>query len=131
MKILIKTIREKEIIDITEKVERAVQDSGLKNGICNLFVAHTTAAITTADLDPGTDLDMIDAFNKLIPNLDFRHPHNPKHAPDHILASLIGVSVSVPVQDNALVLGTWQRIVLIEFATPREREVVVTFVASL
>ncbi len=95
-------------------------------GICNLLVLHTTAALTTADLDPGTDLDMLDAFEAMIPKLRYRHPHDPGHVPDHILSALIGTSIALPFENRKLLLGTWQRIVLIELDGPREREIVVT-----
>ena len=98
----------------------------MSDGLCSVFVTHTTAAITTADLDPGTDLDMLDAFTTMIPDLDYRHPHDPAHAPDHILATLVGPSVTVPVENGRLVLGTWQRVVLFEFDGPRNRQVVVS-----
>lgn len=99
-------------------------------GVCHLVVLHTTAAMTTADLDPGTDLDMLDAFELLVPKLNFRHPHNPAHAPDHILSALIGTSVTLMVENGALVLGTWQRVVLVELDGPRTREVVIGFVPT-
>jgi secondary thiamine-phosphate synthase enzyme len=97
-----------------------------QSGFCHLSVLHTTAALTTADLDPGTDLDMLDAFDAIIPKLRYRHPHDPEHVPDHILSALIGTSVSVPVDQSQLVLGTWQRVVLVELDGPRDREVVVS-----
>lgn len=121
----IKTRKNKEIVDITDLINSEFKQS--QNGICNIFVSHTTAAITTADLDPGTDLDMLEAFEKLIPKLHYRHPHDPQHVPDHILSSLIGTSLTVPVQDGKLVLGTWQRVVLVEFNGPRERQVILSF----
>jgi secondary thiamine-phosphate synthase enzyme len=99
---------------------------GRKSGICHLSVLHTTAALTTADLDPGTDQDMLDAFEAMIPKLRYRHPHDPSHVPDHILSALIGTPVGVPVQRGELMLGTWQRIVLAEFDGPQERELVLT-----
>ncbi len=67
---------------------------------------------------------MLDAFEHLIPKLKYRHPHNPAHVPDHILSALIGTSVAIPVEKGRLVLGTWQRIVLIELDGPRDREIV-------
>lgn len=119
------------MLDITETVEALLQKSHAKGtGICNLFVLHTTAALTTADLDPGTDLDMLDAFEAMIPKLHYRHPHNPAHVPDHILSSLIGPSVALPFEGGRILLGTWQRIVLIELDGPRERELVVTVTAA-
>jgi secondary thiamine-phosphate synthase enzyme len=123
----ISTKKKKEIVDVTEEIEDLAKEKK-DAAICFLFIKHTTAALTTADLDPGTDLDMLDAFNEVIPKLHYRHPHNPAHAPDHILSSLIGASVAIPVSNGKLELGTWQRIVVVELDGPREREVVVTFV---
>lgn len=88
-------------------------------------VVKTSAALTCADLDPGTDLDYLDAFDKIIPKLNYQHPHNPSHTPDHILSALIGTSLTIPVENGQLALGTWQRVVLIEFDGPRERTIIV------
>lgn len=122
---IITTTKKREIIDITPTIESFLKNK--KEGVlCFIFLKHTTAALTTADLDPGTDLDMLDAFALLIPQLHFRHPHDPTHVPDHILSSLIGTSVAIPVTNGKLDLGTWQRIVLIELDGPRKREVVIT-----
>lgn len=104
-----------------------MEKSSLNDGLCSLFVKHTTAAITTADLDPGTDLDMLDAFDAIMPRLQYRHPHNPKHVTDHILASMIGPSTVLPVKAGKLDLGTWQRVVLIELDGPRERTIIISF----
>ena len=123
IEIIIKTQKAKEVVDITDEINKKLKEKDFKEGLCHLFLAHTTAALTTADLDPGTDLDMLDAFQAMIPKLAYRHPHNPQHAPDHILSSLIGTSLIVPVKERRLVLGTWQRVVLIEFNGPREREI--------
>jgi secondary thiamine-phosphate synthase enzyme len=124
-KISVKTHNKREIIDITDRVQEALEAVG--TGVCHLTVLHTTAALTTADLDPGTDLDLLDAFEAMVPKLKYRHPHDPSHVPDHILSSLIGTSVTQPVENGRLVLGTWQRIVLVELDGPRTRNVVVTF----
>jgi secondary thiamine-phosphate synthase enzyme len=119
MDIHIATDHKRQVIDITDQVGSVLQGKG--TGIVQVFVQHTTAAITTADLDPGTDLDLLDALDGLLPTLPWRHPHNPEHAPDHLLASIIGPSVSVPCRQGELLLETWQRIILIEFDGPRER----------
>ena len=121
--IKIQTKKDKEVIDITNLIEREL--IGVKEGLAALFLLHTSAALTTADLDPGTDLDMIDAFKQLVPKLQFRHQHDPEHTPDHILSTLIGASLTVRVKDSKIYLGSWQRVVLIEFNGPKEREVVV------
>jgi len=126
-RIAFKTGKKREVVDITDRLEKLLgKVSPDGSGVCHVFVLHTTAALTTADLDPGTDLDMLDAFEAMIPKLHYRHPHNPKHVPDHILSALIGTSVTLPFEKGEFVLGTWQRVVLIELDGPREREVVVS-----
>jgi secondary thiamine-phosphate synthase enzyme len=126
-KITVKTRKKREVLDITETIEALLEKNHPQSsGICNLLILHTTAALTTADLDPGTDLDMLDAFEAMIPKLRYRHPHNPEHVPDHILSALIGTSVALPFERGKFVLGTWQRIVLIELDGPRQRELVVS-----
>lgn len=124
-RLTIKTRKKREILDVTDLVEDHLAESKVESGICHVFVLHTTAALTTADLDPGTDLDMLDAFEAMVPKLRYRHPHNPAHVGDHIMSSLIGSSVALPFEKNKLLLGTWQRVVLVELDGPRQRELVV------
>jgi secondary thiamine-phosphate synthase enzyme len=124
-KLTFKTHKKREVIDITDALEDSLAGPDLC-GICNLLILHTTAALTTADLDPGTDLDMLDAFEAMIPKLRYRHPHNPGHVPDHILSALIGASLALPFERGNLILGTWQRVVIVELDGPRERKVVMT-----
>jgi secondary thiamine-phosphate synthase enzyme len=131
-RVKVKTHKKRQILDITDRLQQIVEKSyGAGSGFCQLSILHTTAALTTADLDPGTDLDMLDAFDQLIPKLRYRHPHDPEHVPDHILSALIGTSVAVPVDEGALVLGTWQRVVLVELDGPRDREIVVGLIAEV
>ena len=131
-KLKVRTSRKRQIVDLTDQVQAALAKTyAHKSGICHLSVLHTTAALTTADLDPGTDLDMLDAFEAMIPKLRYRHPHDPPHVPDHILSALIGTSVGVPVERGELILGTWQRIVLAELDGPRERDVVLTLIPEI
>ena len=130
-RIIFKTRKKREILDITETVQVLLEKNHSQaTGICNLLILHTTAALTTADLDPGTDLDMLDAFEAMIPTLRYRHPHNPAHVPDHILSALIGTSVALPFERGQILLGTWQRIVLVELDGPRERQLVLTVTAE-
>src|ERR1041385_3839468 len=110
----IRTNKKRQVIDLTSIVNTFIAEQGFADGLCNVFVLHTKAALSTADLDPGTDQDMLDAYTAMVPKLNYRHPHDPEHAPDHILATLIGPSVTLPVERGRLVLGTWQRVVLIE-----------------
>ena len=120
----IATTRKDEVVDMTERVEACVRDAGMESGACLVFAAHTTCAVTTADLDPGTDLDLLQALRKVLPEgLRYRHPHDPTHTPDHILASVIGPSVVVPYGRGRLALGMWQRVILVELDGPRERTV--------
>lgn len=127
----VKTTKKREILDITDDVETHLKNGSPVSGICNLHVLHTTAALTTADLDPGTDLDMLDAFEAMVPKLRYRHPHNPAHVPDHILSALIGTSLALPFEKKKLLLGTWQRVVLIELDGPRERELTLSITAEI
>jgi secondary thiamine-phosphate synthase enzyme len=124
----IATTRKDQIVDLTDRVQQALLAAPppRENGACLVFAAHTTCAITTADLDPGTDLDFLQALRHLLPPLTYRHPHDPAHAPDHILAAIIGPSVMVPFANQRLQLGVWQRIVLVELDGPRQRVVTVT-----
>lgn len=119
----IATRKKDEIVDITDKVEAALHEMNIENGVCTIFVAHTTCALTTADLDPGTDRDLLDALRRLLPSMSYRHPHDPSHAPDHLLSSIIGASLSIPFTNGNLLLGTWQRVILVELDGPRQRTV--------
>ena len=117
----VSTQKKDQIVDITDTVENYLQQEKNEQGFCSLFVAHTTCALTTADLDPGTDLDLLEALHHLLPRLSYRHPHDPAHATDHLLSSIIGPSLVLPYAEHQLVLGTWQRIVLVELDGPRQR----------
>lgn len=124
----ISTNQKKQVIDITADVESFIKKENKDIHLCVLFIKHTTAALTTADLDPGTDLDMLDAFSAIMPKLSYRHPHNPAHVVDHILSSIIGASVTIPVLNGNLDLGTWQRVILIELDGPRQRDITLHFI---
>jgi secondary thiamine-phosphate synthase enzyme len=121
--ITVRTKRKDEVLDITESVETFLREVEAEEGVCTIFVSHTTCALTTADLDPGTDLDFLDALRHLLPHIAYRHPHDPSHTPDHILSSIIGSSLAVPYRNRRPLLGTWQRIVLVELDGPRRRTV--------
>ncbi len=126
--LVVKSQKKKQVLDITEIINQEISAGDFKNGLCHLFILHTTACLTCADLDPGgTDQDYLDAFEALMPKLNYRHPHNPPHVVDHILSSIISPSLTVPVKEGELILGQWQRVVLIELDGPREREIVINF----
>lgn len=130
MQFAIQTTRKDEVIDITDDIDGVLSQQNAKSGICTIFVHHTTACITTADLDPGTDLDLLDAVRGMLPNITYRHPHDPSHAPDHILSSIIGPSVTVPFENGQLVLGVWQRVIFIELDGPRRRNISITIISA-
>ena len=116
---------------MTDLIEQQLASSSVATGVCNLLVLHTTAALTTADLDPGTDLDLLDAYEAMVPKLRYRHPHNPAHVGDHIMSAAIGTSLSLPFERKKLLLGTWQRVVLLEFDGPRSREIALSISADV
>lgn len=121
--ITVSTRRKDQVVDITETIEEFLRGVEQESGICVVFTAHTTCSITTADLDPGTDQDLLQALRKLLPNMSYRHPHDPSHTPDHLLSSIIGPSVTIPYSNRRLALGTWQRVILVELDGPRQRTV--------
>ncbi len=127
MTITVPTSEKRQVVDITDKITREVAD---QNGLVTIFASHSTVGITTANLDPGTDLDLLDALETLLPQRQWRHQHNPEHTRDHLLASIIGPSLTVPVRGGRLMLGTWQRIVLVELNGPQARNVEVTVIGS-
>jgi secondary thiamine-phosphate synthase enzyme len=126
----VSTKSKREVVDLTELCRKEASNLTKAGGVCHLFLLHTTAALTTADLDPGTDLDLLDAFDALVPKRKYRHPHDPTHVPDHILSALVGTSVVVPVKGGEPLLGEWQRIVLIEFDGPRRRKIAISFTSE-
>jgi secondary thiamine-phosphate synthase enzyme len=123
-KITINTNKSQEVVDITNEIEKELPEF---DGVCNIFILHTTVAITTADLDPGTDQDMLDAYKGMLPDLDYRHPHDPSHVKDHIEATALGPNILVPFKNKKLQLGTWQKVVLFEFNGPRKRTIILNF----
>jgi secondary thiamine-phosphate synthase enzyme len=124
--ITISTKREKQALDITTRIHQYLVQVGIDQGLCNIFVAHTTAGITTGEAIEGTDEDLMETLERMIPEIKFRHAHDPSHAPDHMISSVLGPSLTVPVRGGKLQLGTWQRVLLIECNGPRERQIVLT-----
>ncbi len=121
-KITVKTRHERELLDITAQVEKALREFGPITGACVLYVPHTTAGITlNENADPAVKEDILDVLTRLVPrSLEYKHVEGNAHA--HIQSSLIGHSVMIPVEDGKLRLGTWQGVLFCEFDGPRERE---------
>jgi secondary thiamine-phosphate synthase enzyme len=121
----VKTSKQTEFIDITRSVQEAVKKTGVEEGICFIFIPHTTAAITiNENADPSVSQDIIMELNKVVPFQD-RYQHLEGNSPAHIKASLIGCSQTVFVESGKLALGTWQGIFFCEFDGPRNRKVYV------
>ena len=119
----VKTKTRIDMVDITSSVQKEVSKSGIKDGICTVYVPHTTAGITINEgADPAVCTDIINKLNELVPaNAGYRHMEG--NADSHIKASMMGSSVSVLVEGGRLVLGTWQKIFFCEFDGPRSRRV--------
>lgn len=119
----IKSTNKVEFIDLTDQINNAIEEGGIKEGLCTVFVKHTTAAIIVGEAESDLLSDMEKLVN-LIPKTGYSHGHgDPGHTPAHILSSLIGQNVTLPVKNRALDLGTWQSILLVELHGPRSREV--------
>jgi len=123
------------VIDISQQISRCLSDAKIGNGIATVFVVGSTASITTTEAEPGLlNHDLAAFFEKIAP-ANARYVHEETWHDDnghsHVRASLLGPSVSVPLVDGSLPLGTWQQIVLIDFDTrPRKREVIVQLVGD-
>lgn len=122
-KITIQTHSKTELLDITDEIERAIEDSKRKDGFCIIFVPHTTAALAiNENADPSVKEDILSKLNELVPfNGKYRHMEG--NAAAHIKSSIVGCSKSVIVENGRLLLGTWQGIYFCEFDGPRKREV--------
>jgi secondary thiamine-phosphate synthase enzyme len=116
----------KEVVDLTDRIQSLIRRANMREGICTLFIAHTTAALTTGEIGEGTEQDLLEIVERIIPSIRFRHAHDPSHAWAHMAASLLGPSLTIPVSDGHLTLGTWQSVMLVELDGPRERTVSVT-----
>ena len=121
----IKTGSRAEMKDITSSVQMEISKTGITDGICTVYVPHTTAGITINEgADPAVCQDIIDKLNELAPHhAGYRHMEG--NADSHIKASMMGSAVSVLIENGRLVLGTWQKIFFCEFDGPRTRKVYV------
>ncbi len=123
LQIKIKSSKHFEFIDLTENIQKIVSEDKIKTGTCLVYVPHTTAAITiNENADPDVKEDMLVFIQKFVPwNGNYLHAEGNSAA--HILSTIIGVSVMIPVSDGKLSLGRWQGIYFCEFDGPRERSV--------
>ncbi|MDD3581297.1 MAG: secondary thiamine-phosphate synthase enzyme YjbQ [Desulfobacca sp.] len=126
----VQTSAQTELIDITSRVQKVVQQSGLQDGLGYIFVPHTTAAVTiNENADPSVRSDILMVLNKLIsPQEPYRHLEG--NSPAHIKSSLVGALETVFIEGGRLVLGTWQGIFFCEFDGPRRRQCKIKLVAG-
>ena len=130
MLLTIKTAARFEMIDITGRVAALVRESGIKQGVCHVFVPHTTAAVTiNENADPDVPRDILAALDRIVP-LSERYLHAEGNAAAHVKASLFGSSQTLFIEDGSLVLGTWQSLFFCEFDGPRTRKVLVKLTAD-
>lgn len=120
----------KEVVDLTDQLQSLIRNAKMQEGICSIFVTHTTAALTTGEIGEGTEKDLLEVVEQMVPSIRFRHAHDPSHAWSHMASSILGPSITIPVLSGKLVLGTWQSVMLIELDGPRERTVHVTLLTS-
>ena len=117
-------------VDITRQVEEEVRKSDIKSGICIVYVPHTTAAVTiNENADPTVRQDILMTLRKAVPD-SLPYAHSEGNSPAHVKSSLVGASISIPIEDGKLVLGTWQGVFFCEFDGPRRRQVYVKLVPA-
>jgi secondary thiamine-phosphate synthase enzyme len=122
-KLSVSTGTKMEFVDITSLVQKEVINSGIRDGICYVYNPHTTAGLTINEgADPAVQDDIVGVFKQVIPS-NYPYKHMEGNSPAHIMASLMGSSVTVFVENGRLVLGTWQKIFFCEFDGPRARKV--------
>ena len=133
-RISLKTRGEVDMVDITAKVADAVENERIENGIATIFVPGSTAAVTTIEYEPGLLTDFPSMLEKMAPrNAVYEHEKrwHDGNGHSHVRASLIGPSLTVPIKDGKLTLGTWQQLTLVELDTrSRSRELIVQIIGE-
>ena len=130
--IVLQTSMKQELIDITEKINSIIKKSKIKDGICNVFAAHATAAIIiNENYDPNICTDLLNALNSLIPSGAWLHDKIDGNADSHIKSAILGPSETIPVINGELGLGRWQSVMFTELDGPRSnRKIIVTIIGD-
>jgi secondary thiamine-phosphate synthase enzyme len=124
-RIKVRSREREELVEFTGEVQRVLAESGAREGVCHLYVRHTTAGLTVNEnADPDVARDMLHALRTLLPQHGMGFRHGEENSDAHIKTSLVGTSVTVPFSEGELLLGRWQGIFLCEFDGGREREVI-------
>ena len=125
----VRTSRQTELVSITNDVQQVVRESGVENGICTLYVPHTTAGVTiNENADPMVAHDILLVVDEIIPFRNGRYRHMEGNSAAHVKACLFGASETVPIVNGRLALGTWQGILFCEFDGPRNRQIYVKII---
>jgi secondary thiamine-phosphate synthase enzyme len=124
---LVETRAHRQMVNVTEAVREAVTAAAVGRGLCHVSVPHTTAAVVVNEsADPDVARDLLAAYEAMIPDVRFAHAEGNSDA--HLLSTILGGSVTLPVEDGHLRLGRWQGIFLVELDGPRRRQLWVTVV---
>lgn len=133
-KIRLETQGEVDMVDITPQIEAELNRARIKNGTATVFVAGSTAGVTTIEYEPGLITDFKEMWQRIVPrNIKYEHDSRwgDGNGYSHVRASLLGASMVIPVADGKLTLGTWQQVVLVDFDNrPRSREIVLQFMGE-
>lgn len=130
MILTVKTASRTEFIDITSEVQQVVASANISDGLCMIYVPHTTAAVTINEsADPSVQADILSVLNTMVP-WDAGYRHMEGNSAAHIKTTLVGASELVAVENRRLILGTWQGIFFCEFDGPRTRKVHVKLIPS-
>ncbi|MDA8066369.1 MAG: secondary thiamine-phosphate synthase enzyme YjbQ [Thermaerobacter sp.] len=112
-----------ELLDVTQRVQAAVRETGVTQGVCQLFVPHTTAGLAVNEAaDPDVSLDLVTSLERMVPGFG-PYRHREGNSPAHLKAVLVGPSLGLLVEGGTVLLGTWQGIFLCEFDGPRRRKI--------
>lgn len=125
--IKIKTSTSFEIIDITDKIQEKIKEKDFKEGIVFIFIPHTTCALTLNENETNLKKDFFKFFQRLTNGIEFSHNLIDDNASSHLFSSLLSQEKFLLVENGKLILGTWQRLLLVELDGPRERKIYLKF----
>ena len=126
----VRTSQRSQIVDLTPTVQRLVRDNAVRSGMAIVYVPHTTAGVTiNENADPDVKHDMLRKLDELVPKEESYYQHGEGNSDSHVKTAMVGNSATILIEDNKLVLGTWQGIYFCEFDGPRERKVLVKLVS--
>lgn len=128
MEFVVSTQERYQLVDITGQVEAIISKSKIEDGVCLLFVPHSTAAIILTENEPGLKKDFLAVMEKIVSGFNFEHDKIDNNADSHILAGILGQEKILSIENGRLVSGTWQQVFLVELDGPRERKIIVKLV---